>query len=52
MGASLPSLEIVLVLATIAWRYWLELTVRGIRPSANVTLRPAGWPPMRLLRRP
>jgi threonine dehydratase len=42
----------VLVLATIARRYRLELTVRGIPvPTANVTLRPGRGLPMRLLRR-
>jgi len=40
------------VLATIAQRYRLELTVRGIpAPTANVTLRPGRGLFMRLLRR-
>jgi cytochrome P450 len=52
VGASFAELETVLVLATIARRYRLELTVRGIpAPSANVTLRPGRGLPMRLLRR-
>ena len=42
----------MLVLATVARRYRLELTVRGIpAPSANVTLRPDRGLPMRLRRR-
>jgi cytochrome P450 len=53
VGASFAELETVLVLAIIARRYRLELTVRGIpAPSANVTLRPGRGLPMRLLRRP
>jgi cytochrome P450 len=53
VGASFAELETVLVLAAIARRYRLELTVRGIpAPSANVTLRPGRGLPMRLLRRP
>jgi cytochrome P450 len=52
VGASFAELETVLVLATIAQRYRLELTVRGIpAPTANVTLRPGRGLPMRLLRR-
>jgi cytochrome P450 len=52
VGTSFAELETVLVLATIARRYRLELTVRGIpAPSANVTLRPGRTLPMRLLRR-
>jgi cytochrome P450 len=52
VGASFAELETVLVLATIARRYRLELTVRGIPvPIANVTLRPGRALPMRLLRR-
>lgn len=38
--------------ASIAQRYRLELTVRGVpAPIANVTLRPGHDLPMRLLRR-
>ena len=49
VGASFAELETVLVLATIAQRYRLELTVRGIpAPTANVTLRPGRGLPMRL----
>jgi cytochrome P450 len=52
VGASFAELETVLVLAAIARRYRLELTVRGIpAPSANITLRPGRGLPMRLLRR-
>ena len=52
VGASFAELETLLVLATIAQRYRLELTVRGIpAPTANVTLRPGRGLPMRLLRR-
>jgi cytochrome P450 len=52
VGASFAELETVLVLATIARRHRLELTVRGIpAPSANITLRPGRGLPMRLLRR-
>lgn len=52
VGASFAELETVLVLAAIARRYRLELTVRGIpAPIANVTLRPGRGLPMRLLRR-
>ena len=40
------------MLASIAQRYRLELTVRGVpAPIANVTLRPGQDLPMRLLRR-
>jgi cytochrome P450 len=53
VGASFAELETVLVLASTARRYRLELTVRGIpAPVANVTLRPGRGLPMRLLRRP
>jgi cytochrome P450 len=52
IGSSFAELETVLVLATVARRYRLELTMRGIpRPAANVTLRPGRGLPMRLLRR-
>ena len=52
VGASFAELETVLVLATVARRYRLELTVRGFPvPSANITLRPGRRLPMRLLRR-
>jgi cytochrome P450 len=52
VGASFAELETVLVLATIARRYRLELTMRGIpEPTANITLRPARGLPMRLMRR-
>jgi cytochrome P450 len=52
VGSSFAELETVLVLAAIARRYRLELTVRGIpAPIANVTLRPGRGLPMRLLRR-
>jgi cytochrome P450 len=52
VGASFAELETVLVLATIARRYRLELTVRGLpAPRANITLRPGRGLPMRLLRR-
>ncbi len=52
VGASFAELETVLVLATLARRYRLELTVRGIpAPAANITLRPGRALPMRLLRR-
>ena len=52
VGQSFAELETVLVLASIAQRYRLELTPRGIpAPVANVTLRAGGGLPMRLLRR-
>jgi cytochrome P450 len=52
VGQSFAELETVLVLASIAQRYRLELTPRGIpAPIANVTLRPGQGLPMRLLRR-
>ena len=52
IGASFAELETVLVLATIARRFRLELTPAGLpRPAAYVTLRPAGGLPMRLHRR-
>jgi cytochrome P450 len=52
VGQSFAELEAVLVLASIARRYRLELTMRGIpAPIANVTLRPGHDLPMRLLRR-
>jgi cytochrome P450 len=53
VGASFAELETVLVLATIARRFRLELTARGIpAPVAQVTLRPGRNLPMRLRRRP
>jgi cytochrome P450 len=53
VGASFAELETVLVVAAIARRYRLELTMRGIpAPTANVTLRPGRGLPMRLFRRP
>lgn len=49
IGAAFAELETVLVLATIARRFRLELTAAGMpRPAAYVTLRPAGGLPMRL----
>jgi cytochrome P450 len=52
VGASFAELETVLVLATIARRFRLELTARGMpTPVANVTLRPGRNLPMRLRRR-
>jgi cytochrome P450 len=53
VGQSFAELETVLVLASIAQRYRLELTASGIpKPRAAVTLRPGkGGLPMRLLRR-
>jgi cytochrome P450 len=52
VGASFAELETVLVLATIARRYRLELTMSGIpAPTANITLRPGRSLPMRLLHR-
>jgi cytochrome P450 len=52
VGASFAELESVLVLATIARRFRLELTARGIpAPVAQVTLRPGRHLPMRLLHR-
>jgi len=52
VGSSFAELETVLVLATLARRYRLELTVRGIpAPAANITLRPGRALPMRLLHR-
>jgi cytochrome P450 len=53
IGQSFAELETVLVLASIAQRYRLELTPAGIpRPTANITLRPGRGLYMRLLRRP
>jgi cytochrome P450 len=52
VGASFAELETVLVLATIARRFRLELTARGMpAPVAQVTLRPGRSLPMRLRRR-
>jgi cytochrome P450 len=51
VGQSFAELETVLVLASIAQRFRLDLTARGIpKPKAAITLRP-GSLPMRLLRR-
>jgi cytochrome P450 len=51
VGQSFAELETVLVLASIAQRFRLDLTPLGIpKPTAAVTLRP-GRLPMRLLRR-
>jgi cytochrome P450 len=51
IGQSFAELETVLVLASIAQRFRLELTALGIpKPTAAVTLRPSRLP-MRLLRR-
>jgi cytochrome P450 len=52
VGASFAELETVLVLATIARRFRLELTASGMPvPVAQVTLRPGRNSPMRLRRR-
>jgi cytochrome P450 len=52
VGASFAELETVLVLATIARRFRLELTTRGMpAPVAQVTLRPGRNLPMRLRHR-
>lgn len=52
VGASFAELETVLVLATIARRFRLELTERGMpAPLAQVTLRPGRNLPMRLRHR-
>jgi cytochrome P450 len=52
IGASFAELETILVLATIARRFRLELTTSGMpRAAAHVTLRPAAGLPMRLHRR-
>ena len=52
LGASFAELETVLVLATIARRFRLELTARGMpAPVAQVTLRPGQKLPMRLRHR-
>jgi cytochrome P450 len=52
VGASFAELETVLVLATIARRFRLELTARGMpAPRAQVTLRPGRGLPMRLRHR-
>jgi cytochrome P450 len=52
IGQSFAELETVLVLASIAQRYRLELTPAGIpKPTANITLRPGRGLYMRLLRR-
>jgi len=52
VGQSFAELEAVLVLASIAQRYRLELAGRTLpAPAANVTLRPGRTLPMRLLRR-
>jgi len=49
VGSSFAELETVLVLATIAQRFRLELTARGIPvPVAQVTLRPGRNLPMHL----
>ena len=52
IGASFAELETVLVLATLAIRFRLELTARGMpAPLAQVTLRPGRRLPMRLRHR-
>jgi cytochrome P450 len=52
VGSAFAELETVLVLASVARRYRLELTAAGLPvPIANVTLRPGRRLPMRLLRR-
>jgi cytochrome P450 len=52
VGSSFAELETVLVLATIAERFRLELTARGMpAPLAQVTLRPGRNLPMHLRRR-
>jgi cytochrome P450 len=52
VGAAFAELETTLVLATIARRFRLELTARGMpAPVAQVTLRPGRSLPMRLRRR-
>jgi cytochrome P450 len=52
VGAAFAELETVLVLATIARRFRLELTARGMpSPVAQVTLRPGPDLPMRLWQR-
>jgi cytochrome P450 len=52
VGASFAELETVLVLATIARRFRLELTARGMpAPVAQVTLRPGRNLPMVLRHR-
>jgi hypothetical protein len=52
VGQSFAELETLLVLATIARRYRLELTMSGIPvPTANITLRPGRSLPMRLVNR-
>ncbi|SRR6266487_3251341 len=52
IGASFAELETVLVLATMARRFRLELTARGMPPPrAQVTLRPGRGLPMRLRHR-
>lgn len=52
VGAAFAELETALVLATIARRFRLELTARGLpAPVAQVTLRPGRGLPMRLRRR-
>jgi len=52
VGSSFAELETVLVLATIAQRFRLELTARGMpAPVAQVTLRPGRTLPMHLRRR-
>jgi cytochrome P450 len=52
IGSAFAELETVLVLATIARRFRLELTARGMpAPVAQVTLRPGRNLPMRLRRR-
>jgi cytochrome P450 len=52
IGQAFAELETVIVLASIAQRYRLELTARGIpAPQASVTLRPGRGLRMRLLRR-
>ncbi|HEX6520935.1 MAG TPA: cytochrome P450 [Streptosporangiaceae bacterium] len=52
IGQAFAELETVIVLASIAQRYRLELSARGIpAPQASVTLRPGRGLRMRLLRR-
>jgi len=52
VGASFAELETVLVLATVARKFRLELTARGMpAPLAQVTLRPGRNLPMLLRQR-
>lgn len=51
IGEGFAWMEAVLIVATLAQRWRLELVSRDVRPQASITLRPKGGIRMRLTRR-